>query len=83
MVVDSYEGEVRNKHKPVLDAHGLESVHLDVPGTSWVHYEPKGEMLVLDDIFPEGITIPACFPGNSIVQLPTLKTHVFTTMTGR
>ena len=82
VVVDSYEGEVRNKHKPVLDQHGLQSVHLDVPGTSWIPYEPKGELLVLDKIFPEGITIPACFPGNSIVQLPTLKTHVFTTMTG-
>ena len=42
VVVDSYEGEVRNKHKPVLDHHGLHSVHLDVPGTDWVTYEPKG-----------------------------------------
>ena len=39
-------------------------------------------MLVLDKIFPEGITVPASFAGKSIIQLPTMKTHVFTTMTG-
>jgi uncharacterized protein (DUF362 family) len=39
-------------------------------------------MLVLDRIFPEGLQIPESFPGKSIVQLPTMKTHVFTTMTG-
>ena len=39
-------------------------------------------MLVLDDIFPEGIQIPESFAGTNIVHLPTMKTHVFTTMTG-
>src|ERR687892_1554691 len=39
-------------------------------------------MLVLDDIFPEGIQIPETFAGKNIVHLPTMKTHVFTTMTG-
>jgi uncharacterized protein (DUF362 family) len=39
-------------------------------------------MLVLDKIFPDGIEIPEMFIGTNIVHLPTLKTHVFTTMTG-
>ena len=82
VVVDSYEGEVANKHKPVTDRLGVPTVHLDVPPNEWVRYEPKGEMLVLDKIFPEGITVPASFAGKSIIQLPTMKTHVFTTMTG-
>ena len=82
VVVDSFEGEVGNKHKPVLDKWGLESVHLDVPPTRWVPYEPKGELLVLDQVYPEGITIPEPFPGKNIIHLPTLKTHVFTTITG-
>ena len=39
-------------------------------------------MLALDKIFPDGIEIPEMFFGTNIVHLPTLKTHVFTTMTG-
>jgi uncharacterized protein (DUF362 family) len=82
VVVDSFEGEVANKHKPVTDRLGVPTLHLDVPPNRWVPYEPKGEMLVLDKIFPEGLVIPESFQGKSIVQLPTMKTHVFTTMTG-
>jgi uncharacterized protein (DUF362 family) len=82
VVVDSYEGEANNKHKVAQDRVGLPSVHLDSPPNRWVDYKPKAEMLVLNDIFPEGIQIPECFQGTNIVHLPTMKTHVFTTMTG-
>jgi uncharacterized protein (DUF362 family) len=82
VVVDSYEGEVNNKHKVVQDKYRLPTVHLDSPPNRWVDYKPKAKMLVLDDIFPEGIQIPETFAGKNIVHLPTMKTHVFTTMTG-
>ncbi|MCS7207344.1 MAG: DUF362 domain-containing protein [Dehalococcoidia bacterium] len=82
VVVDSFVGEVRNGHKGVLDAYGLKSVHLDVPPQRWIPYTPKRKLLVLDKIFPEGLTIPDIFPGKSIIHLPTVKTHVFTTITG-
>jgi uncharacterized protein (DUF362 family) len=82
VVVDSFEGEENNKHKVVQDRFGLPTVHLDTPPNRWVEYKPKAEMLVLDDIFPEGIQIPETFAGHNIVHLPTMKTHVFTTMTG-
>ena len=82
VVVDSFEGETNNKHKAIQDRLGLPVVHLDTPPNTWVEYEPKVEMLVLDDIFPEGIQIPEIFQGRNIVHLPTMKTHVFTTMTG-
>ncbi len=82
VVVDSFEGELNNKHKSVQDKQGLPTVHLDTPPNRWVEYKPKAEMLVLDDIFPEGIQIPESFSGTNIVHLPTMKTHVFTTMTG-
>ncbi len=82
VVVDSYEGEENNKHKAVQDKYNLPTVHLDSPPNVWVDYKPRAEMLVLDDIFPEGIQIPEIFPGKNIIQLPTMKTHVFTTMTG-
>ena len=82
VVVDSFEGELNNKHRPVQDKYRLPTVHLDTPPNRWVEYLPKAEMLVLDDIFPEGIEIPEMFAGKNIVHLPTMKTHVFTTMTG-
>ncbi len=82
VVVDSFEGEENNKHKAVQDKCGLPVIHLDTPPSKWVDYTPKAPMLVLDDIFPEGIQIPETFEGKNIVHLPTMKTHVFTTMTG-
>ncbi len=82
VVVDSFEGEENNKHKAVQDRCGLPVVHLDTPPNRWVEYKPKAELLALDDIFPEGIQIPETFAGKNIVHLPTMKTHVFTTMTG-
>jgi len=82
VVVDSREGEVNNKHKAVLDRYGLESVHLNDPQVPWVRYEPKSPLLVLDKVYPQGLKIPALFPGKNILHLPTMKTHVFTTITG-
>ncbi|MGC8781392.1 MAG: DUF362 domain-containing protein, partial [Anaerolineae bacterium] len=82
VVVDAYVGERNNKHKAVVDAYGLRNVHLYEPEVRWVRYTPKAPMLVLDKIFPEGILIPEYFFDKNIIQLPTVKTHVFTTITG-
>ena len=82
VVVDPHEGAANNKHTTVEEKHGLESVFLDNPPVRWVKYEPRAKMLVLDDIFPEGIEIPEMFIGKNVVHLPTIKTHVFTTITG-
>jgi uncharacterized protein (DUF362 family) len=82
VVVDSREGEEANKHAVVQQKHGLPVVHLNDDDVPWVRYEPQADMLVLHDIFKEGIFIPEVFAGKNIVHLPTMKTHVFTTMTG-
>lgn len=82
VVVDAYVGEVNNKHKSVVDAYGVRNVHLYEPEITWVRYTPKAPMLVLDQIFPEGILLPSYFFDKNIIQLPTVKTHVFTTITG-
>ena len=82
VVVDSFEGEINNKQKPVQDKYEIPSVHLDVDPNNWMPFKPKSKMMVLDEIFPEGLAIPKIFPGTNIVHLPTVKTHVFTTMTG-
>jgi len=82
VVVDAYAGEKNNKHKFVVDKYGVENVHLYEPQHRWVRYEPKQPFLVLDKIFPEGVEIPELFIGKNIIHLPTIKTHVFTTITG-
>ena len=82
VVVDAYVGERNNKHKLVTDKYGLRDVHLYEPEFEWVYYEPEAPMLVLDKVYPDGIKIPGLFLGKNIVQFPTVKTHVFTTITG-
>ena len=80
VVVDPREGAVNNKHEVVTESHGLESVFLE--DVEWVDFVPKSEMLVLDKVYPNGFQIPRMLMNKNIVHLPTVKTHVFTTMTG-
>jgi len=82
VVVNAYVAEVNNKHKYVVEKYGLTNAHLYEPEYEWVRYEPKQPFLVLDDVYPEGIHIPEILIGRNIIQLPTVKTHVFTTITG-
>lgn len=80
VVVDPKEGALNNKHESVTEEHGLESVFLE--DMRWVDYEPKSPLLVLDKVYPDGFQIPEMMAGKNVVHLPTIKTHVFTTMTG-
>ncbi len=82
VVVDPFEGRVKNKHAAVEDRLGLPHVVLDVPPVKWKRYRPSAPMLVLDKVYEDGLYVPDALPGTNIVQLPTVKTHVFTTMTG-
>jgi uncharacterized protein (DUF362 family) len=82
VVVDAYVAERNNKQKLIVDKYGVRNVHLYEPEIEWVRYTPKAPMLVLDRVFPEGILIPAFFFDRNIIHLPTVKTHVFTTITG-
>ncbi len=82
VVVDPREGALNNKLASVEKKHGLTGIFLDFPPTKWVPYEPQAKMLVLDKIYPNGIQIPELFIDKNIIHLPTLKTHVFTTITG-
>ncbi len=81
VVVSAREGEIANKHKVVLDKYGIANIHL-YENEEWITYEPKQQLMALSEIFPEGIQIPKRLVGSGIIQLPTMKTHVFTTMTG-
>jgi len=82
VVVDAYVAERNNKQKIIVDQYGVRNVHLYEPQYKWVRYEPKQPFLVLDKVYPEGVYIPEILIGRNIIQMPTVKTHVFTTITG-
>lgn len=84
VVVDPHVGVRNNKLEPVLDKYGIRSIWLNDPESEadWIRYEPKGKMLVLNQVYPDGLMIPKSLIGANILHLPTLKTHVFTEMTG-
>ena len=83
VVVDTSVGEFNNKHRYVTDKHGVPCIYLYDQQFEWVRYEPKSRpFLVLDKVYPDGVYIPKALVDKNIVHLPTVKTHVFTTVTG-
>ena len=83
VVVDSRIGEVNNKVKPVCDKYGARRVFLNDEDQQWIEYTNTDKMLVLPEVYKKtGIQIPKFLVGKNIVHLPTVKTHVFTTITG-
>jgi uncharacterized protein (DUF362 family) len=83
VVTDPKKGERLNRYLPVLDKYHVPVRYNCFPDDlQWVEYKPKGKMLVLNQIYPEGIRIPEFFQGKNIVHLPTVKCHIYTTTTG-
>ena len=82
VVVDARDGEFNNKHRFVTDMLGIPCIYLYHEDFEWFEYKPKQPFLVLDKVFPEGVFIPKALVGKNIIHLPTIKTHVFTTITG-
>jgi uncharacterized protein (DUF362 family) len=82
VVVNTSVGEFNNKHRFVTDSYGVPCLYLYEEQFDWIRYEPKRPLLVLDKVYPDGVYIPKALVGKNIVHLPTVKTHVFTTITG-
>jgi len=82
VVTKAKKGERLNNFTPVHEKYGLPvKYNFDPRDMRWVTYEPKGPMLVLDKVFPNGIRIPDYFFGKNVVHLPTIKTHIYTDYT--
>jgi uncharacterized protein (DUF362 family) len=82
VVVNTSDAERNNKHKYVTDKYNIPCLYLYNQEFEWIEYQPKKPFLVLDKIFPNGVFIPKDLVGINIIHLPTIKTHVFTTITG-
>ena len=76
-------GDRYNKFGPVLEKFNIPvKYNYDNNDMTWIEFKPRGKLLVLDKIFPDGIYIPDYFIGKNIVHLPTVKTHSYTVTTG-
>ena len=83
VVTDAFKGEDLNKYKPLFAKYAIPVLfNFHDTDMTWVEYKPKAKMLVLDQIFPEGIHVPDYFEGKNVVHLPTVKCHIYTTTTG-
>jgi len=83
VVIDAPKGQRLNRLDKIYAKYGVKELqNYDPNDITWVKYEPEANMSVLDKIYPEGIMIPDYFLGKSIVHLPTVKCHIYTTMTG-
>ncbi len=82
VVVNTSDAEKNNKHKFVTDKYQVPCLYLYNQDFEWIEYHPKRPLLVLDKVYPQGVFIPKALVGMNIIHLPTVKTHVFTTITG-
>jgi len=77
------KGEEDLKFKPIYERFNIPVLfNFKDEHMKWVDYKPRFKTLALHKIFPDGIMIPDYFMGKNIVQMPTVKTHSYTTYTG-
>lgn len=83
VVTDAFKGEDLNKYVPLFKKYNIPvKFNFKEEEMKWIEFKPKTPLLVLDQIYPEGIRIPDLFFGKNIVHLPTVKCHIYTTTTG-
>ncbi len=83
VVTNAFKGEDLNNYVPIFRRYGIPVLYnFRESDMTWDIYEPKARMDALRAVYPEGIRIPTYFVGKSIVHLPTVKCHIYTTTTG-
>jgi uncharacterized protein (DUF362 family) len=79
VVTHPWKGAYLNKWLPLLKEQEVEFQPLT--NVEWAVYQPKSEMLAMNEIFGE-IFIPKMFKDTGVIHFPTVKTHGHTTTTG-
>jgi uncharacterized protein (DUF362 family) len=83
VVTSAFKGEDLNNYLPIFRRYNIPVRYNFRPGDmQWVDYVPKATLNVLPRIYPHGLRFPDYFMGKSIVHLPTVKCHIYTTTTG-
>jgi uncharacterized protein (DUF362 family) len=83
VVTNAFKGEDLNNYVPIFRRYGIPvlfnfQVLRHVVGA----LRAQDQMGCWTAIYPEGIRLPDYFFGKSIVHLPTVKCHIYTTTTG-
>jgi len=79
VVTHPWKGAYLNKWLPLLKEHEVDFQPLT--NVEWMTYQPKSDMLAMDEIFGE-ILVPKMFKDANVIHFPTVKTHGHTTTTG-
>ncbi|NLX43173.1 MAG: DUF362 domain-containing protein, partial [Chloroflexi bacterium] len=83
VVTNAFKGEDLNNYVPIFRRYNIPVLYnFKDSDIKWKVYAPKARMNALDRVYPEGIPMPEYFKGKSIVHLPTVKCHIYTTTTG-
>ena len=83
VVTSAPKGEMLNKQRPICEHYNIPiKYNFNKNDMLFKVYEPKAEMITLNNVFPNGILIPDYFHGKNIVHLPTVKCHIYTNITG-
>lgn len=83
VVTRSKKGQKLLRLKEIYKKHGIkEYENFNKKNTKWILYEPKTKLKILPKIYKKGIYIPEILIEKNIIHLPTLKTHIYTTITG-
>jgi uncharacterized protein (DUF362 family) len=83
VVTSAFKGEDLNNYLPIFRYYSIPVLYnFKESDMAWVPYEPKTKLNVLQRIYPKGLHMPEYFMGKSIVHLPTVKCHIYTTTTG-
>ena len=80
VVTNVQKGTHNHGWDKVCEKYGVKFHYLT--DENYVLYKSKSKMLVLDQIFPDGILLPEIIQNKPLITLSTLKTHVFTQTTG-
>jgi uncharacterized protein (DUF362 family) len=80
VVTNPMKGARNNCWLPILNKYHCRFQPLTE--VEWTVYRFKSKLLKLNDIFPDGIEIPAMYKGRDILHLPTVKTHGHSVTTG-
>ncbi|MHB1354671.1 MAG: DUF362 domain-containing protein [Anaerolineae bacterium] len=83
VVTNAFKGEDLNRYLPILKHYDVPVLYNFRPGDmNWVLLNADKPLDVLPCIYPKGLRVPDYFIGKSIVHLPTVKCHIYTTTTG-
>jgi uncharacterized protein (DUF362 family) len=82
-VTDAFKGEDLNRYRPIFEAYRIPVLfNFREQDIRFVPYRPKARMLALRRVYGDELRVPDYFIGKNAVHLPTVKCHIYTTITG-